>query len=92
MAAVSLTAHNTSQENGIPSCANGWLLNDVLRERWGRHDAVVTTDSGAIGNLRGDPANAPSDAVAAAWALNNGTDVSVLLLRRVPRCGALHAS
>jgi hypothetical protein len=39
-------------ENGVPSCANGWLLNEVLRERWGRPDAVVVTDSGALLNLK----------------------------------------
>jgi beta-glucosidase-like glycosyl hydrolase len=26
-------------ENGVPSCANSWLLNDVLRKEWGRDDA-----------------------------------------------------
>jgi beta-glucosidase-like glycosyl hydrolase len=39
-------------ENGVPSCANGALLNGVVRQQWGRTDAVVTTDSGAIANLR----------------------------------------
>eukprot|EP00966_Prymnesium_polylepis_P326991 7382862-Prymnesium_polylepis.1 len=61
-------------ENGTPSCANGPMLNEVLRQRWNRPDAVVTSDSGAVQNLRGAPAFAPSDAAAAAWALNNGTD------------------
>ena len=63
-------------ENGVPSCANGWLLNTVLRDQWSRPDAVVTTDSGAVQNLRGAPAFAPTDAAAAAWALNNGTDIN----------------
>lgn len=62
--------------NGVPSCANGALLNDVMRRQWAREDAVITTDSGAVGNLRGAPAYAPSDAAAAAWALNNGTDIN----------------
>jgi beta-glucosidase len=63
-------------ENGTPSCANGWLLDEVLRTRWGRHDAVVVTDSGAVLNLQGPPVNASSTAAAAAYALNNGTDVN----------------
>ena len=28
-------------ENGVPSCANSWLLNEVLRKEWGRDDAYV---------------------------------------------------
>ena len=62
--------------NGRPSCANGWLLQQVLRERFGRPDAVVTTDGGAVNNFRGPPLNASSDEQAAAWALNNGSDIN----------------
>ena len=53
-------------ENGKPSCANGWLLNEVVRKQWNRPDAVITSDGGALENLRGAPVNAPSDAHAAA--------------------------
>ena len=63
-------------ENGFPSCANGWLLHTVLREKWNRPNAVVVTDSGAVRNLKGAPVNAASDAVAAAMALNNGSDMN----------------
>lgn len=63
-------------ENGVPSCANGALMNDLMRQQWGREDAVITSDNGAVRNLRGAPAFAPSDAAAAAWALNNGTDIN----------------
>merc|ERR1712232_582303 len=63
-------------ENGHPSCANGWLLNDVLRKAWHREDAVVTSDGKAVENMRGPPINASSDAIAAAMALNNGTDIN----------------
>jgi len=63
-------------ENGVPSCANGWLLNDILRKKWNRPDAVVTSDGGAVQNLLNPPAYAPNLAVAAAWALNNGTDIN----------------
>eukprot|EP01043_Picozoa_sp_COSAG02_P006657 COSAG02_NODE_192_length_29942_cov_34.627228_6_plen_246_part_00 len=63
-------------ENGSPSCANGWLLNEVIRERWARPDAVVVTDSGAVLNLKGPPVHASSTALAAAMAINNGTDMN----------------
>jgi beta-glucosidase-like glycosyl hydrolase len=63
--------------NGRPSCANTWLLNHVLRERWNWTDAHVTTDCGAISSLLGAPVYAPDPATAAAWALNNGTDLEM---------------
>lgn len=63
-------------ENGHPSCANPWLLREVLRERWKRPNAVVVTDGGAIRNLLGPPINASSPAEAAALALNAGADVN----------------
>ena len=47
-------------ENGTPSCANGWLLDEVLRTRWGRHDAVVVTDSGAVAQLAGAHRSTPA--------------------------------
>eukprot|EP00756_Hemistasia_phaeocysticola_P057472 Hpha_TRINITY_DN3407_c0_g1::TRINITY_DN3407_c0_g1_i1::g.32605::m.32605/K05349/bglX; beta-glucosidase len=62
-------------ENGAPSCANGWLLNTVLRG-W-NPDAVVVTDCGAVTNLRGPPVKAASDLDAAVMALNNGSDLEV---------------
>eukprot|EP00937_MAST-01D_sp_MAST-1D-sp2_P007217 g7217.t1 len=64
-------------ENGRPSCANGYILNDVIRGRWNQTHAFVTTDCGAVSNMRGAPANAPSDAHAAAWTINNGTDLEM---------------
>jgi beta-glucosidase-like glycosyl hydrolase len=63
-------------ENNSPSCANSWLLNGVIRERWRRPDAVVVTDSGAVLNLKGPPVHASSTALAAAMAINAGTDVN----------------
>ena len=75
-----------SSENNHPSCANDFLLNKVLRERWHRPDAVVTTDCAAISHLTSGPAFAPSNSVAAAWGLNNGSDIdcgSMYLLRPI---------
>ena len=31
-------------ENGAPSCANGYLLNDVIRGKWGMKDAAITVN------------------------------------------------
>lgn len=62
-------------ENGHPSCANEFILNQQLRS-W-KPDAHVTTDCGAVNNLKGPPVNAPDDAHAAAMALMNGTDLEM---------------
>ena len=64
-------------ENGHPSCANGFILNEVIRKKWGQTHAYVTTDCGAVSNMRGPPVNAPGDAEAAAWTLMNGTDLEM---------------
>eukprot|EP00298_Acanthocystis_sp_HF-20_P010442 c18858_g1_i1.p1 GENE.c18858_g1_i1~~c18858_g1_i1.p1 ORF type:complete len:767 (-),score=379.05 c18858_g1_i1:13-2313(-) len=63
-------------ENGYPSCANDYILNQVLRQQWSQ-DALVTTDCGAISNLMGEPINAPTPEHAVAFALNNGTDIEM---------------
>ena len=64
-------------ENGHPSCTNSWLLNDVVRGLWNQTDALITTDCGAVANLRHFPANAPNNMIAASWAINNGTDLEM---------------
>jgi beta-glucosidase-like glycosyl hydrolase len=48
-----------------------------MRIRWNLPNVHVTTDCGAISNLRGLPAMAPDDATAAAWALMNGSDIEM---------------
>ena len=63
--------------NGHPSCANGYLLNTILRQQWGRPDAHVTTDCGAVANLLHEPVTAPENVTAAAYALLNGTDLEM---------------
>ena len=62
--------------NGHPSCANSFVLNTLVKQTWSPH-AIITTDCGAVHNLLGPPANAPSNEAAAAWALNNGTDIEM---------------
>ena len=56
--------------------ANSFILN-VIRTKWSQEHALVTSDCGAIQNLQGAPANAPSPEAAAAWALMNGTDLEM---------------
>ncbi len=36
-----------SRINGVPACANQWLLKDLLRDEWGFNGYVVS-DEGAI--------------------------------------------
>eukprot|EP00045_Choanoeca_perplexa_P015809 m.204769 g.204769 ORF g.204769 m.204769 type:complete len:863 (+) comp17088_c0_seq12:3-2591(+) len=63
--------------NGHPSCANGYILNKVVRQMWNQTNAHITTDCGAVHNLRGPPISAPSDEAAAAMTINNGTDIEM---------------
>ena len=63
--------------NGRPSCANDYILNDQLRKAWNSPDAFISTDCGAVSNMRGSPGNAPTDEAAVAWTINNGTDLEM---------------
>ena len=63
--------------NGTPSCANGFLLNTLLRQEWKQPDIIVTSDCDAIKNLHGPPAYAPNELFQSSWALNNGTDLEM---------------
>jgi beta-glucosidase-like glycosyl hydrolase len=49
--------------NGRPSCANDYILKSQLREAWHSPDAFISTDCGAVKNMRGAPGNAPTDEV-----------------------------
>ena len=65
-------------ENGHPSCANGWLLNDVLRKRWDQEDTLITTDCGAVTDvMNNEPLKAGSKELASAWTINNSTDLEM---------------
>ena len=60
--------------NGVPVCANDWLLNDVLRKQWGFKGYVVS-DCGAISDIvkRHKYETDPEKAVA--MAVKAGTDL-----------------
>ena len=63
--------------NGVPTCADPWLLQDVLREHWGwtNEQQWVTSDCDSIQNIYTPHhyTNTREEAVAAA--LNAGTDI-----------------
>ncbi len=58
-------------------CANSWLMNEVLRKRWKRDDAYITTDCGAVHNTMGPPLNLKTQEEAAAAIINGGTDLEM---------------
>ncbi|KUI54159.1 putative exo-1,4-beta-xylosidase bxlB [Cytospora mali] len=67
--------------NGVPTCADSWLLNDVLREHWnwtgGSSDGFwVTSDCDAVQNVFLPHQWAPTREAAAAAALKAGTDLN----------------
>ena len=50
--------------NGVPSCASRGLINDLARGAWG-FDGYVTSDCGAIDDIKHAHAYASTDAAAA---------------------------
>jgi len=63
--------------NGTPACGNDLLLKEYLRGQWGFKGHVVS-DCGALADFYGpsDHGLIQAPAVAAAWALNSGTDLN----------------
>ncbi|CAL5871232.1 uncharacterized protein PFLUO_LOCUS5480 [Penicillium psychrofluorescens] len=63
--------------NGIPSCGNRYLLQNVVREHWGFSEPhnVVIGDCGAVYNIYDPHFYVSGMAQAAAIALNAGTDI-----------------
>lgn len=62
--------------NGIPSHANGWLLNDVLRGEWG-FDGAVVADYFAINELSGRHHIVETIGEAGAVSLRSGVDLEL---------------
>eukprot|EP00048_Salpingoeca_helianthica_P015648 m.227816 g.227816 ORF g.227816 m.227816 type:complete len:774 (+) comp17327_c0_seq1:3-2324(+) len=60
--------------NGVPSCANPWLLDDVLRKSWG-FDGYVTSDSGAVEDVLENHHYVSNRTEAVAEAIRAGCDV-----------------
>ncbi|KAJ8070923.1 hypothetical protein OCU04_001282 [Sclerotinia nivalis] len=63
--------------NGVPTCADDWLLQTLLREHWGwvEEDQWVTSDCDAIQNIWDSHNYTSTPEQAAADALNAGTDL-----------------
>lgn len=62
--------------DGIPCTSNRWLLNDILRERWG-FNGVVFSDLGSIWALHSTHRTAENQLVATAQAINAGVDIDL---------------
>ncbi|MCJ1311088.1 hypothetical protein MMC25_004758 [Agyrium rufum] len=64
--------------NGVPSCANDYLLNTILREHWGfKGDGQwITSDCDAVENVFGTHDFTDSRAVTVAESLKAGTDIN----------------
>ncbi len=61
--------------NGVPSCANRFLLQKTLRQEWGFH-GYVTSDCGAVADIAFGHHYAPDLEHAAADAVQAGTDTT----------------
>lgn len=65
-----------NEVNGVPSHANDWMLNDVLRGEWGFRGVVVSNYSG-VRELNSRHAVAPDWKTAAVRALSAGVDIEL---------------
>jgi len=61
--------------NGVPSCANSFLLEKILRQEWG-FEGFVVSDCGAVGYVWRPHQYAHSGAEAAGVCLSAGTDLN----------------
>ena len=62
--------------NGVPCCANPWLLTDVLRKEWG-FQGVVISDGSAVDKIYSRHHYTQSAAEASAAALKAGCDMTL---------------
>lgn len=65
-----------NEVNGIPSHANDWMLNDLLRDQWGYEGAVVS-DYYAVRELADRHAVAANWKEAAVRAIESGVDIEL---------------
>ncbi|EKM50841.1 glycoside hydrolase family 3 protein [Phanerochaete carnosa HHB-10118-sp] len=61
--------------NGIPSCANSYLLQDIIRGHFGLGDGWITSDCDAVANIFSPHQYTTTLVNASAVALKAGTDV-----------------
>ncbi len=75
-AGVTMLMPSFNSLNGVPSVANEWLMQDVLKKEWG-FKGVVISDYNAIGELikHGITDNAKT---ASMMAFNNGCDIDMM--------------
>ncbi|WP_309380334.1 glycoside hydrolase family 3 N-terminal domain-containing protein [Cerasicoccus frondis] len=59
---------------GVPSTANRWLLNDVLKEEWG-FKGILVTDWDNVGRMQWEQKIVPTLKDAAALAIKSGNDL-----------------
>ncbi|KAL2021304.1 hypothetical protein VTK56DRAFT_7275 [Thermocarpiscus australiensis] len=64
--------------NGVPSCANAYLMQTILREYWGwtEHDNYITSDCEAVLDVWANHHYAPSNAPGTAMCFEAGMDAS----------------
>ncbi|WFB35123.1 glycoside hydrolase family 3 N-terminal domain-containing protein [Kiritimatiellota bacterium B12222] len=62
--------------NGVPSTANRWLLNDLLRDEWG-FDGVLVTDWDNVGRMHWEQKICPTLKDAVALAIKSGNDLAM---------------
>ncbi len=61
--------------DGVPACANKFLLQDTLRDTW-KFQGYVTSDCGAVGDITTGHKFTPDDEHAAALSVLAGTDTT----------------
>lgn len=61
--------------NGIPSCANSFLLRDLAQKEWGFTNGYITSDCDAVGNVLNPHHYTVNDTQTAQAVLVAGTDI-----------------
>jgi beta-glucosidase-like glycosyl hydrolase len=64
--------HADNAINGVPSCANPWLLTSIARDFWNRSDMTIQSDCGTLTYMTDDHHFTDSGAEAAADFFNAG--------------------
>ncbi|MBR2353039.1 MAG: beta-glucosidase BglX [Clostridia bacterium] len=75
-AGVTMLMPSFNSLNGVPSIANEWLLQDVLKKEW-KFDGVVISDYNAIGELKRHGITGDAKE-AARMAFENGCDIDMM--------------